>query len=138
METQQWRGKKVQKRCERSVETDRLSNLPDPIIAHILSLMDTEDAVRTCVLSKKWRRHWTYIHSLSFNNTRSKVSSFKKFYFHVLKHRKPFNLSRMRFKCHGIRCSALVEELSEYANRRQILVTANLKKKYQFSILRQI
>ncbi|TXG59565.1 hypothetical protein EZV62_014138 [Acer yangbiense] len=46
--------------------SDRLSNLPDPIIHHILSLMNTKCAVRTCVLSKNRSYHWTNIHTLSF------------------------------------------------------------------------
>ncbi|KAI9157680.1 hypothetical protein LWI28_026242 [Acer negundo] len=35
------------------MEIDRLSNLPDHIIYHILSFLETKYAVQTCVLSKK-------------------------------------------------------------------------------------
>ncbi|KAK3184625.1 hypothetical protein Dsin_031911 [Dipteronia sinensis] len=77
---------------------DRLSNLPNPIIYNILSLMDTKYAVRTCVLSKKWLFHWRYIHSLNFDTeTFTKVSTFRKFVFHVLRRRRPFGVRRLKF-----------------------------------------
>ncbi|XP_010268835.1 PREDICTED: F-box/LRR-repeat protein 25-like [Nelumbo nucifera] len=46
---------------------DRLSNLPDNLIHHILSFMDTIYAVRTSVLSRRWRHLWTSIPCLSFD-----------------------------------------------------------------------
>ncbi|KAL3634865.1 hypothetical protein CASFOL_021919 [Castilleja foliolosa] len=38
--------------------TDRLSQFPQHILHHILSLLPQKDAVRTCVLSKSWRYLW--------------------------------------------------------------------------------
>ncbi|XP_010094608.2 F-box/LRR-repeat protein At4g14103 [Morus notabilis] len=40
---------------------DRISELPDPIIHQILSLVPTKEAARTSVLSKRWRYTWTSI-----------------------------------------------------------------------------
>ncbi|KAL3635001.1 hypothetical protein CASFOL_022055 [Castilleja foliolosa] len=40
------------------ITTDRLSQLPQPILHHILSLLSQRDAVRTSVLSKSWRSLW--------------------------------------------------------------------------------
>ncbi|MFS8021011.1 putative F-box domain, leucine-rich repeat domain superfamily, F-box-like domain superfamily [Helianthus anomalus] len=37
---------------------DRLSGLPEDTISHILSLMPTKFAVRTSILSKRWRYSW--------------------------------------------------------------------------------
>ncbi|CAN0879839.1 Putative F-box/LRR-repeat protein At4g13960 [Linum grandiflorum] len=34
---------------------DRLSNLPEEVIHHILSFLDTKSAVQTSVLSQRWR-----------------------------------------------------------------------------------
>jgi len=34
------------------------SKLPESIIGRIMSLLPTKDAVRTCVLSKRWINHW--------------------------------------------------------------------------------
>ncbi|KAL3634988.1 hypothetical protein CASFOL_022042 [Castilleja foliolosa] len=41
-----------------TITTDRLSQLPQPILHQILSLLSQRDAVRTCVLSKSWRYLW--------------------------------------------------------------------------------
>ncbi|KAL3634899.1 hypothetical protein CASFOL_021953 [Castilleja foliolosa] len=41
-----------------AITTDRLSQLPRPILHQILSLLSQRDAVRTSVLSKSWRYLW--------------------------------------------------------------------------------
>ncbi|CAN1266868.1 Putative F-box/FBD/LRR-repeat protein At4g03220 [Linum perenne] len=45
---------------------DRLSDLPDSILHHILSFLDTESSVQTCILSRRWRCLWKYVHVLTF------------------------------------------------------------------------
>lgn len=44
-------------------EGDRISDLPEPIIHRILSLLDTKAAARTSVFSKTWQCVWTSLHS---------------------------------------------------------------------------
>ncbi|KAM7267024.1 hypothetical protein ACFE04_009190 [Oxalis oulophora] len=67
--------KKKRKIESARLNVDRLSNLPDELITHILGCMDIKQAVQTCVLSKRWRRGlWEYlptlnIYSESFNTT---------------------------------------------------------------------
>ncbi|KAL3634853.1 hypothetical protein CASFOL_021907 [Castilleja foliolosa] len=41
-----------------AIAIDRLYQLPQPILHHILSLLSQRDAVRTSVLSKSWRYLW--------------------------------------------------------------------------------
>ncbi|KAH9651584.1 putative FBD-associated F-box protein [Citrus sinensis] len=46
---------------------DRLSNLPEPIIHHIFSFLETIDVVRASAVSRKWRYLWLSIPYLNFN-----------------------------------------------------------------------
>lgn len=52
----------------KSKNVDRLSNLPEEILSQILSLMPTNFAVRTSVLSKRWRYIWTLVTKLDVND----------------------------------------------------------------------
>ena len=45
----------------------RISDLPDPFITQILSLLTTEEVVRTCILSKRWIDLWTSMATLHFD-----------------------------------------------------------------------
>ncbi|RCV06752.1 hypothetical protein SETIT_1G188800v2 [Setaria italica] len=38
--------------------TDRISGLPEGVLHHVLSLLPAHDAVRTCVLARRWRHLW--------------------------------------------------------------------------------
>ncbi|XWS75952.1 hypothetical protein CRYUN_Cryun01aG0135800 [Craigia yunnanensis] len=77
---------------------DRLSDLPDSLIHHILSSLDTKNAVQTCVLSKRWNHLWTYLPSLNFDSkSLGDLTSFKKFVLYVLSRREPSNLHTLKF-----------------------------------------
>ncbi|XP_040372861.1 F-box/LRR-repeat protein At3g59200 [Rosa chinensis] len=43
---------------------DRISGLPDAIFFHIISFLETRDAVKTCLLSHTWNNVWTYVPNL--------------------------------------------------------------------------
>jgi hypothetical protein len=43
---------------------DRLSDLPDCVLLHILSFFDSKQAVQTCVLSTRWNHLWKRIPTL--------------------------------------------------------------------------
>ncbi|CAL1352579.1 unnamed protein product [Linum trigynum] len=45
-------------------DVDRLSSLPDHVLSHILSFMETKYAVSTAVLSRRWEDLWTRVSSL--------------------------------------------------------------------------
>ncbi|KAJ6751516.1 hypothetical protein OIU85_001994 [Salix viminalis] len=69
----------------RSQHVDRLSNLPNHIIQHILSFLDAKYAVQTSVLAKGWRNLWTSVHVLHLNsNSFRRLGRFKKFVVAVL------------------------------------------------------
>ncbi|GJN22209.1 hypothetical protein PR202_gb09757 [Eleusine coracana subsp. coracana] len=43
---------------------DRLSALPNAVLEHVLSFLPSVDAVRTCVLARRWRGLWLSTPSL--------------------------------------------------------------------------
>ncbi|XP_071711990.1 F-box/FBD/LRR-repeat protein At1g13570-like isoform X1 [Rutidosis leptorrhynchoides] len=47
-----------------TLEVDRVTNLPENLLYSILERLPIQDAVRTHVLSKKWRYKWTLMRSL--------------------------------------------------------------------------
>jgi len=50
-----------------SLATDRIGELPDVLLHHILSFLRAKQAVQTSILSKRWRYLWTSISSLDFD-----------------------------------------------------------------------
>ncbi|KAJ0449001.1 putative F-box domain, FBD domain, leucine-rich repeat domain superfamily [Helianthus annuus] len=83
-----------------SENVDMLSRLPEEIVSHILSLMPTKHAVRTSILSKRWRYSWMFVTNLYFTeNIRHShgLDSFSEFVDQVLKFCKSpqLNLFRM-------------------------------------------
>ncbi|GLT94288.1 hypothetical protein SLE2022_120370 [Rubroshorea leprosula] len=67
---------------------DRLSNLPGNLILCILTLIDTKEAVKTSILSKRWSHLWTCLPKLHFDSQSFKtLDSFKKFVSFVLSQR---------------------------------------------------
>lgn len=47
---------------------DIISNLPEFVLGHILSFLPTKDAVRTCVLSTRWKYTWTLVTNLRIDD----------------------------------------------------------------------
>ncbi|KAH9618053.1 hypothetical protein KSS87_013669 [Heliosperma pusillum] len=98
---------KLQKRkcssaCYADAGPDRLSEMPDEIIVHILSCMPTFDAVRT-MLIRRFGNLWTLVHTLNFvvpevldtmavdSKWRNDVGQFNIFVRNVLmRHKRPF------------------------------------------------
>ncbi|XP_045827215.1 F-box protein At4g22280-like [Trifolium pratense] len=50
-----------------SENKDRLSHLPDSVIIHILSFLNTKLAVQTCILSKKWKHFWKHLPNITLH-----------------------------------------------------------------------
>ncbi|EYU44917.1 hypothetical protein MIMGU_mgv1a025728mg [Erythranthe guttata] len=63
----------VKEQCSRNypeqseLSIDRLSDLPDSVICHILSFLPTKFSVRTSILSQRWRFLWSYVPNLYFH-----------------------------------------------------------------------
>ena len=52
------------RRSIRNCKADRLSNLPDEVLSHILSFLPLKVAAETSILSKRWRNLWTTVTNL--------------------------------------------------------------------------
>jgi len=65
---------------------DRLSDLSDCVLLHILSFLDTKHAVQTCILSSRWSNLWKHISSLKLSSRhfQKNLKGFTKFVSHVL------------------------------------------------------
>lgn len=61
--------------CNAELEVDDISNLPAQIVDKILSHLSLRDAVRTSVLSSKWRNKWVTLPNLVFDNQSLLISS---------------------------------------------------------------
>ncbi|CAM8884339.1 unnamed protein product [Rhodiola kirilowii] len=57
----------TKKRIEENEEFDRISDLPNEVIDCILDRVSIKDAVRTSILARKWRSHWTRLTNLVFD-----------------------------------------------------------------------
>lgn len=57
---------------EDNARGDITSRLPDHLLCRILPCLPTEDAVRTFILSSRWKDLWTSIHSLYFDGGNEK------------------------------------------------------------------
>ncbi|KAM5571510.1 F-box/FBD/LRR-repeat protein [Rosa sericea] len=61
-------GGKGTKNKKGKLELDKLSNLPSDVTEQILSHLPIREAVRTSVLSSKWRRKWATLRRLVFDD----------------------------------------------------------------------
>ncbi|CAL1353350.1 unnamed protein product [Linum trigynum] len=72
-----WRSQVIVGGEERTI--DRLSDLPDGVLHHILSFLDTKCAVRTSLVSKRWRFLWRDVPALNFSRSVCKRTAFAEY-----------------------------------------------------------
>lgn len=113
---------------------NRISLLPDTLLHHILSTLNTKFVVQTCLLSKRWKTLWTLIPTLNFDynsfsssslfkydDEESKRRSFKFFIFRVLSIHCATNIHKLTYTSspNGDEC-VLVELLICYAGSHKV------------------
>uniref|UniRef100_A0A0E0BGI5 F-box domain-containing protein n=1 Tax=Oryza glumipatula TaxID=40148 RepID=A0A0E0BGI5_9ORYZ len=54
---------------------DRISDLPEDVLHHVLSLLPSRDAVRTCVLAQRWRDLWRSVPAVRVAGARGWASA---------------------------------------------------------------
>ncbi|XP_074320288.1 F-box/LRR-repeat protein At3g58900-like [Silene latifolia] len=106
-------GERKRSVCPESQETektDRISNLPDEILGHILSFVPTKYAVAASILSSRWKDLYKLTTNLDFDDSLSihpqfrlgtpdRSSCFRKFVDRVLDQCKKSQITRFRLKC---------------------------------------
>lgn len=133
-------------KLEKLTYEDRISNLPDPILTHILSFLPTKSAVGTTVLSKIWKSPFVSLPNLDFNDTvciyrdifggdsRQKVS-FMNFVDRILMLRgNDLNLERFSLNCVGNYDFTRVDQWIRIVvghNVKEINLTLNFRELYK-------
>jgi len=100
-----------------NVKDDRLSDLSDCVILHILSFLDAKCAVQTCILSKRWNNIWKHLPTLLSNYSQSmSIESFNKFVSSILSLRNASTpLHAVVLECHVIVETCLLQQIFKYA-----------------------
>ncbi|CAN0841425.1 Putative F-box/LRR-repeat protein At3g18150 [Linum grandiflorum] len=86
-------NKNNRKKSNRRV--DRISNLPDSILHHIVSFLDFRSAVKTCLLSKQWECVWKHVHALNLQPSFREYSQYETFVDKLLSLRYPLQVSKL-------------------------------------------
>ncbi|GAB2262712.1 hypothetical protein Droror1_Dr00003709 [Drosera rotundifolia] len=110
-----------------SARRDSISSLPTEIIVSILQWLPLRDAVRTCILSRKWRSNWELLSQLVFNARICEVAFENKVSDRILRYNSIFDTVILR---HDAPINNLVLDLPlgiddvsrwlQYASRHQV------------------
>ncbi|CAJ2657008.1 unnamed protein product [Trifolium pratense] len=109
---------KIQRRNNNADEKkDRLSDLSDCALLHILSILNIKEAVQTCILSTRWKNLWKQLSILSLNSSQFKtLGCFNKFVSRLLSLRdKRTAVQALNFNSQGIMQSSLLNRIFKYA-----------------------
>ncbi|PIA56865.1 hypothetical protein AQUCO_00700906v1 [Aquilegia coerulea] len=105
---------------------DRISELPDVLLQHILSFIDMEEVIRnTSLLSKRWCNLWISLPILNFNHysmRQIKQYSFTKFVDRVLLRRDNSVINSLRIWYHRRHYGSMrsIEDWMSYAARKNV------------------
>lgn len=96
---------------------DRLSDLPDCVLLHIMKFMDTKDAFQTCVLSKRWKDLCKCLPSLSFHrNCFRTIVDYNKFVSRILSSRynRSYSLLCLDVAAQGLTSPKFLHKIMKY------------------------
>jgi hypothetical protein len=99
------------------MEEDRLSELPDHLVLHILSFLLAKQAVQTCILSKRWDNLWKRLPTLRLTSSDFKhLKDFTKFVSKILSLRDhSTSLHALTFHRHRLVEPHLLKRVLKYA-----------------------
>jgi len=82
------RGGKVKRAAPPRAGRPSLSALPDDVLHHVLSFLPAQEAVRTCVLARRWRHLWKSATGLRIlcgeGHEAASVTELREFVYHLL------------------------------------------------------
>ncbi|RDX74121.1 FBD-associated F-box protein, partial [Mucuna pruriens] len=115
------KGKEAKLRERQSIrnrknDRDRISELPITVLLHIMEFMNTNEAIKTCVLSKHWKDIWKSLTSLKLDSSILGVANFDKFVSGVLSSRDAsISLLNLHIVLHHCIDFELLHDIMEYA-----------------------
>ncbi|KZV40908.1 hypothetical protein F511_05153 [Dorcoceras hygrometricum] len=118
---------------------DGFSGFPDCILSHILCFLDTKSAIRTSILSKRFKHFWTLSPCLIFEfsgfspkkyvkytshvmaeEDQASVESFKSCVYNMLKQREHTALTKFHLSLHEDGGSTFIEDCAFYAAQHDV------------------
>ncbi|KAF1895582.1 hypothetical protein Lal_00041863 [Lupinus albus] len=116
---------------ESEMKENRISDLPNCLILCILSLLTYKDAVRTCILSRRWEHLWKFLPTLVLHESDFRTKKiFNKVLPKLLSFRDPsFALQTLDFKGFGIVEPHILKRVISYAishEVQQLAIEANV------------
>ncbi|XP_061369446.1 putative F-box/FBD/LRR-repeat protein At4g13965 [Gastrolobium bilobum] len=98
-------------------DNDRLSDLPNAILLHIMSFMKIKDAVQTCILARGWKDLWKSLPNLTLHTSDfRKPSLFSEFVSGIVSSRDGNHpLHNLDFDRHGYFKPQILTNLIRYA-----------------------
>ncbi|XP_065871525.1 putative F-box/LRR-repeat protein At3g18150 isoform X1 [Euphorbia lathyris] len=110
------------KRLKLLEKEDRISDLPDSLIHHILSFLpSTKQAIQTGILSKRWQNQWTRVPVLIFESTSKSDKNFSQFIDRTLTLHDCLKIKKfhIQFDC-NLRCDPHLTSKIRFATRKDV------------------
>ncbi|KAG4991603.1 hypothetical protein JHK87_025060 [Glycine soja] len=131
--------KNMQSDKDREEDMDRLSDLPDFVLLHIMKFMSMKHAVQTCVLSKRWKELWKRLTNLALHSSDfADLAHFSKFLSWVLSNRdSSISLHSLDLRRKGCIDHELLDMIMGYAvshDVQQLAIEVNLNVKFGFKL----
>ncbi|QCD94880.1 putative FBD-associated F-box protein At5g22720 [Vigna unguiculata] len=116
---------------DRKEDKDRLSDMPDFVLLHIMKFMSMKQAVQTCVLSSRWKELWKHLTDLALNSSDfTNLTHFSKFVSWVISNRdNSISLHSLDLRRKGCIDHELLDRIMVYAvshDVQQLTIEVNL------------